>query len=73
MRCSTGGFGAAKNLSDWAVKGKTFTIQPQVEQLLKAFHRAGKPLGLCCISPVLAGKAFPGCEITVGQDKECER
>eukprot|EP00063_Salmo_salar_P094020 XP_014068855.1 PREDICTED: ES1 protein homolog, mitochondrial-like [Salmo salar] len=28
---------------------------------------------MCCISPVLAAKALPGCEITVGQDKECER
>ncbi|XP_056147067.1 glutamine amidotransferase-like class 1 domain-containing protein 3, mitochondrial [Lampris incognitus] len=68
-----GGFGVAKNLCDWAVKGKEFTIQPQVEKLIKTFHEAGKPLGLCCISPVLAAKALPGCELTVGQDKECER
>lgn len=68
-----GGFGVAKNLSDWAVKGQEFTVQPQVEKIIKAFHRAGKPLGMCCISPVLAAKALPGCEITVGQDKECEK
>ncbi|XP_029917087.1 glutamine amidotransferase-like class 1 domain-containing protein 3A, mitochondrial [Myripristis murdjan] len=68
-----GGFGVAKNLSDWAVKGKDYAIQPQVEKLIKAFHQAGKPLGMCCISPVLAAKALPGCELTVGQDKECER
>lgn len=69
----SGGFGVAKNLSDWAVKGKDYAIQPQVEKLIKAFHQAGKPLGMCCISPVLAAKALPGCELTVGQDKECER
>ncbi|KAM3836203.1 glutamine amidotransferase-like class 1 domain-containing protein 3, mitochondrial [Diretmus argenteus] len=68
-----GGFGVAKNLCDWAVKGEQYTIQPQVEKLIKAFHQAGKPLGMCCISPVLAAKALPGCELTVGQDKECER
>ncbi|CAL8263431.1 unnamed protein product [Lota lota] len=68
-----GGFGVAKNLSDWAVKGKDYTIQPQVEKLIKAFRQAGKPLAMCCISPVLAAKALPGCEITVGQDKECEK
>ncbi|KAM6978057.1 glutamine amidotransferase-like class 1 domain-containing protein 3, mitochondrial [Aplochiton taeniatus] len=68
-----GGFGAAKNLSDWAVKGKEYTIQPQVEKLIKDFHKAGKPLGMCCIAPVLAAKALPGCEITVGQDKECKK
>uniref|UniRef100_A0A674D026 Si:ch211-153b23.5 n=1 Tax=Salmo trutta TaxID=8032 RepID=A0A674D026_SALTR len=28
---------------------------------------------MCCIAPVLAAKALPGCEITMGQDKECER
>ncbi|KAM4622123.1 glutamine amidotransferase-like class 1 domain-containing protein 3, mitochondrial [Polymixia lowei] len=68
-----GGFGVAKNLCDWAVKGKEYTIQPQVEKLIKAFRQAGKPLGLCCISPVLAAKVLPGCEITMGQDKECEK
>ncbi|CAL8305578.1 unnamed protein product [Arctogadus glacialis] len=68
-----GGFGVAKNLSDWAVKGKDYTVQPQVEKVIKAFRQAGKPLAMCCISPVLAAKALPGCEITVGQDKECEK
>ncbi|XP_076018873.1 glutamine amidotransferase-like class 1 domain-containing protein 3, mitochondrial [Genypterus blacodes] len=68
-----GGFGVAKNLSNWAVKGKDFTIQPDVEKIIKALHKAGKPLGMCCISPVLAAKALPGCELTVGQDKECEK
>ncbi|XP_068448628.1 glutamine amidotransferase-like class 1 domain-containing protein 3, mitochondrial [Clinocottus analis] len=68
-----GGFGVAKNLSDWAVKNKEFTIQPHLEKLLKAFHKAGKPMGMCCISPILAAKILPGCEITVGQDKECDK
>uniref|UniRef100_A0A673C1E9 Si:ch211-153b23.5 n=2 Tax=Sphaeramia orbicularis TaxID=375764 RepID=A0A673C1E9_9TELE len=68
-----GGFGVAKNLSDWAVKNKDFTIQSQVEKLIKDFHKAGKPLGMCCISPILAAKLLPGCELTVGQDKECEK
>uniref|UniRef100_A0A3Q1G2M8 Si:ch211-153b23.5 n=1 Tax=Acanthochromis polyacanthus TaxID=80966 RepID=A0A3Q1G2M8_9TELE len=68
-----GGFGVAKNLSDWAVKNKDCTIQPHVEKLIKDFHKAGKPLGMCCISPILAAKILPGCELTVGQDKECEK
>ncbi|TDH07738.1 hypothetical protein EPR50_G00109230 [Perca flavescens] len=68
-----GGFGVAKNLSDWAVKNKDCTIQPHLEKLIKAFHKAGKPLGMCCISPILAAKILPGCELTVGQDKECEK
>ncbi|XP_055015307.1 glutamine amidotransferase-like class 1 domain-containing protein 3, mitochondrial isoform X1 [Boleophthalmus pectinirostris] len=68
-----GGFGVAKNLSDWAVKSKDCTIHPEVEKLIKSFHKAGKPLGMCCISPILAIKLLPACEVTVGQDKECER
>ena len=62
----------AKNLSDWAVKEKECSVQPQVERLIKEFKVKGKPLGMCCISPVLAAKVLPGCEITVGQDKECK-
>ncbi|XP_051505428.1 glutamine amidotransferase-like class 1 domain-containing protein 3, mitochondrial [Myxocyprinus asiaticus] len=67
-----GGFGVAKNLSDWATKGKEYSVKPQVEKVIKCFHQAGKPMGMCCISPVLAAKAVPGCELTVGHDCECE-
>ncbi|XP_069552825.1 glutamine amidotransferase-like class 1 domain-containing protein 3, mitochondrial [Brachyistius frenatus] len=68
-----GGFGVAKNLSDWAVKNKDFTIQPLIVKLIKDFHKAGKPLGMCCIAPILAAKILPGCELTMGEDKECEK
>uniref|UniRef100_A0A8C3SML3 GAL3A protein n=1 Tax=Chelydra serpentina TaxID=8475 RepID=A0A8C3SML3_CHESE len=68
-----GGFGVAKNLSTWATQGKNCTVSKVVEDTLKAFHAAKKPIGMCCISPVLAAKIFPGCEVTVGQDKECEK
>ncbi|KFR14168.1 glutamine amidotransferase-like class 1 domain-containing protein 3, mitochondrial [Opisthocomus hoazin] len=68
-----GGFGVAKNLSTWATQGKNCIISKEVEDVLKAFHAAKKPIGLCCISPVLAAKIFPGCELTVGHDTECEK
>ncbi|XP_061139192.1 glutamine amidotransferase-like class 1 domain-containing protein 3, mitochondrial [Syngnathus typhle] len=67
-----GGFGVAKNLSDWGVKNKDFSIKPDVEKTLRDFHKAGKPLAMCCIAPVLAAKILPGCELTVGQDKESD-
>lgn len=63
----------AKNLSDWAVKSTDCTVLPHLEKTIKAFHKAGKPLGMCCISPVLAAKILPGCELTVGQDKESDK
>ncbi|XP_003723328.2 glutamine amidotransferase-like class 1 domain-containing protein 3A, mitochondrial [Strongylocentrotus purpuratus] len=65
-----GGFGAAKNLSDFAVNGAGCTVNPDVERVIKEFHQAKKPIGLCCISPVLAAKVIPGCSVTVGHDSE---
>eukprot|EP00045_Choanoeca_perplexa_P002435 m.24485 g.24485 ORF g.24485 m.24485 type:complete len:246 (+) comp11517_c0_seq1:25-762(+) len=61
-----GGFGAAKNLSNFAVAGKDMAVDETVEAVLKQFHAAKKPIGLCCIAPVLAAKVFPGCQVTVG-------
>ncbi|CAL8267470.1 unnamed protein product [Lota lota] len=65
-----GGFGAAKNLSTFAVDGPDCKMNEDVERVLKDFHKAGKPIGLCCISPVLAAKLLPGVEVTVGHEEE---
>nr|XP_031316560.1 glutamine amidotransferase-like class 1 domain-containing protein 3A, mitochondrial isoform X1 [Camelus dromedarius] len=40
-----GGFGAAKNLSTFAVDGKDCRVDRDVERVLKEFHQAGKPIG----------------------------
>ncbi|XP_038616488.1 glutamine amidotransferase-like class 1 domain-containing protein 3A, mitochondrial [Tachyglossus aculeatus] len=65
-----GGFGAAKNLCTFAVDGKDCKVNHDVERVLSEFHRAGKPIGLCCISPVLAAKVLHGAEVTVGHEQE---
>ncbi|PVD30911.1 hypothetical protein C0Q70_10186 [Pomacea canaliculata] len=65
-----GGFGAAKNLSTFAVDGTSMSVNADVERVLKDFHGARKPIGLICIAPVLGAKLFPGCEVTVGSDVE---
>ncbi|KAI2660729.1 Glutamine amidotransferase-like class 1 domain-containing protein 3A, mitochondrial [Labeo rohita] len=65
-----GGFGAAKNLSTFASDGKDCKVNKEVERVLKGFHKAGKPIGLCCISPVLAAKVLPGVDVTVGHEEE---
>lgn len=71
-----GGFGAAKNLCDFAAKGAEMSVDPAVENVLKGFHKQGKPIGLCCIAPVLAARVFgtandgPGCTITIGNDPQ---
>ena len=63
-----GGFGAAKNLCDFAVKGAECTINDQVEDALRAMHKKGKPICALCISPVMLAKLFEGAKVTLGND-----
>ncbi|WP_137886426.1 isoprenoid biosynthesis glyoxalase ElbB [Pseudomonas sp. 2FE] len=64
-----GGFGAAKNLSDFASQGAHCSVQPDVLALAKAFAAAQKPVGLICIAPALAAKIYgPGVTCTIGND-----
>ncbi|TFB40106.1 isoprenoid biosynthesis glyoxalase ElbB [Pseudomonas sp. F01002] len=66
-----GGFGAAKNLSNFAVEGAGCTVQPEVLALAEAFAEARKPVGLICISPALAAKIYgPGVTCTIGNDAD---
>ncbi|MBO1538113.1 isoprenoid biosynthesis glyoxalase ElbB [Pseudomonas sp. OA65] len=66
-----GGFGSAKNLSNFAVEGAGCTVQPEVLALTEAFAEAGKPVGLICISPALAAKIYgPGVTCTIGNDPD---
>jgi len=70
-----GGFGVAKNLSDWATATSPSECQiiPEVKRALEEFSKAKKPVGLCCISPVLAAVCFPGCKLTVGKSEPAEK
>ena len=66
-----GGFGAAKNLSNFAVAGAEMAIQPDFLQLGRAFHAAGKPIGLICIAPVMAAAITgEGTRCTIGNDAD---
>ncbi len=68
-----GGFGAAKNLCDFAEKGEKCQIDPALQKLLHAMHKAGKPIGAICISPVIVARAFgtsSAPKVTVGTDPE---
>ncbi|XP_046386244.1 glutamine amidotransferase-like class 1 domain-containing protein 3, mitochondrial [Ischnura elegans] len=62
-----GGFGAAKNLSDFAVNGDACKLNPDVSQVIEQFHASKKPIALCCIAPVLAASAIKGVTITLGK------
>ena len=53
-----GGFGAAKNLSDFGVNGANMTVESDVKKVIEEFHQNRKYMGLCCIAPILAAKVF---------------
>jgi len=66
-----GGFGAAKNLCDFASKGAAATVNPDVARLLKEMAAASKPIGAICIAPVVIaavlGKDLAP-TVTIGND-----
>ena len=65
-----GGFGAAKNLCDFATRGADLEVFAPVAAFLKGAHTAGKPMGFICIAPVVAAKLFgaDGVHLTIGCD-----
>ncbi|MFK3774660.1 isoprenoid biosynthesis glyoxalase ElbB [Pseudomonas sp. NPDC089406] len=66
-----GGFGAAKNLSNFAVEGAECSVNADLLALAEAFAEACKPVGLICISPALAAKIYgPGVVCTIGKDAD---
>lgn len=67
-----GGFGAAKNLSDFAVNGAKARANPQVVSLLQDMHAAGKPIGAVCIAPAVVASALGSVHptLTIGSDQD---
>ncbi|OIN14293.1 isoprenoid biosynthesis glyoxalase ElbB [Oceanisphaera psychrotolerans] len=64
-----GGFGAAKNLCDFAFKGDAAQVDLDVLLACKAFAAARKPAGYCCIAPMLMPRVYPaGVKGTIGTD-----
>jgi enhancing lycopene biosynthesis protein 2 len=65
-----GGFGAAKNLCDFALKGPDCAVHPDVARVVQAVHAAGKPIGAICIAPALIARLLGGEQpaVTIGND-----
>ncbi len=69
-----GGYGAAKNLCDFAFKGADCKVNEQVERLVKEMLAAGKPLAGICIAPVILARILgpqqPAVRLTIGSDAD---
>ncbi|PDO86078.1 isoprenoid biosynthesis glyoxalase ElbB [Kosakonia pseudosacchari] len=64
-----GGFGAAKNLSNFASLGSECTVDSSLKTLALEMHEAGKPLGFMCIAPAMLPKIFDfPLRLTIGTD-----
>lgn len=68
-----GGFGAAKNLCDFAARGADSSAHPEVARLLKEMHAAKKPVGAICIAPAIVASVFKdsgvSTSVTIGTDE----
>lgn len=69
-----GGFGAAKNLCDFALKGKEAHVNEDLKRFLIGFKEHRKPIGAICIAPsilALLNSVFDEkLVITIGNDIE---
>ena len=68
-----GGFGVAKNLSDYAMAGPDCSVNPDVYRLVSEIYLLKKPIGAICIAPVMMAKIFgeqdESAEMTIGSDE----
>jgi len=67
-----GGFGAAKNLCDFAVNGPDCSVNPEVARVLKETVAARKPIAAVCIAPAVLAKVLGPLNspaLTIGTDE----
>lgn len=66
-----GGFGAAKNLCDFALKGADAKVHSDVLTVCQAFASAKKPAAYACIAPALLAEVYgTGVKLTIGKDED---
>jgi len=65
-----GGFGAAKNLSTFAIDGPKASLDDDVRRLVEDVSGDRKPIGFICISPAIGAQVLggSGVELTIGND-----
>ncbi len=68
-----GGFGVAKNLSNFAEKGKDAEILPAFASIVRDFFAQKKPIAALCIAPAVLAVTLKdaGITVTIGEDAGC--
>ncbi len=66
-----GGFGAATNWSNFALKGAECEVNSEVEKAVQAAYRGGLVIGAMCIAPVVIARILGKhrVKVTIGTDK----
>ncbi|MFT4926182.1 MAG: enhancing lycopene biosynthesis protein 2 [Phenylobacterium sp.] len=66
-----GGFGAAKNLCNFATEGADCVMNAEVKAACQDFAQARKPAGFICIAPAMIPLVYgQGSKATIGTDKD---
>ncbi len=65
-----GGFGVAKNLCTYAFDSVECSVDRVVEAAILETHKAHKPIGAMCISPVLITRVLGDVTVTIGNDPD---
>jgi len=66
-----GGYGAAKNLSNFAMKGAHSEVQTDVLNFTRSFAKLERPMGFVCIAPAMIPHIYgPNATLTIGFDKD---
>ena len=68
-----GGFGAAKNLCNFAVAGADCEVNAETARLIREMHAAKKPIAAVCIAPAVLAKVLgdqgTSHKLTIGNDE----
>lgn len=66
-----GGFGAAKNLCNFAINSEKCVVQTDVLKACQAFAQANKPAGYICIAPAMVALIYSkDTQATIGTDAD---
>lgn len=73
--CFPGGFGAAKNLCDFAFKGDEMTVRPDVSDLILKMLELKRPILAVCIAPAIIASVLGPQRVrfTIGNDADTAR